>query len=346
MTEPRPDLFAPAPGYLAACTMGLPMRSTVEALRADLDRWSSGRAGPVAYGAVVEEARAAFARLARVDVGRVAIASQTSAMVAVLAASVPDGAEVLVPTGDFSSIVYPFVVLEARGVRVRSVPLDELAGSVGPDTHLVAWSAVQSATGEVADDAAVVAAAARHGALTLCDLTQAAGVRPVDASRYDASVTHAYKWLCCPRGVAFLTLGERLQRMTVPAQAGWYAGDDVWGSCYGPEMRLAADARAFDVSPAWQAWAGALPALRTFAGLDADETWAHAARTGDALCARLGIEAQGRAIVTWADPDGRDQRLLGDAGLVVSGRAGRVRVAFHLWNDESDVEAVAAALGR
>ncbi len=346
MTSPHADLFAPAPGYLAACTMGLPTRATVAALRADVDAWASGLAGPAAYGAVVEEARAAFARLARVDVGRVAIASQTSSMVAVVAASVPDGAEVLVPTGDFSSIVYPFVVQEARGVRVRSVPLDELAGSVGPDTHLVAWSAVQSATGQVADDAGVVEAAARHGALTLCDLTQAAGVRPVDASRYDATVTHAYKWLCCPRGVAFLTVGERLRAAMVPAQAGWYAGDDVWGSCYGPEMRLAGDARAFDVSPAWQAWAGALPALEAFAGLDADETWAHAAGTGDALCSRLGIEAQGRAIVTWADPDGRDQRLLGDAGLVVSGRAGRVRVAFHLWNDEGDVEAVAAALGR
>ncbi|ROS54537.1 aminotransferase class V-fold PLP-dependent enzyme [Frigoribacterium sp. PhB24] len=346
MTTPRTDLFVPVPGYLAACTMGLPLRSTLDAMRTDLDRWESGRAGPVTYGAVVEEARAAFARLARVDVGRVAIASQTSSMVAVIAASVPDGAEVLVPTGDFSSIVYPFVVQEARGVRVRSVPLDEVAGSVGPDTHLVAWSAVQSATGEVADDADIVAAAARHGALTLCDLTQAAGVRPVDASRYDASVTHAYKWLCCPRGVAFLTLGDRLRRHMVPSQAGWYAGADVWASCYGPEMNLATDARAFDVSPAWQAWAGALPALETFAGLDADETWAHATGTGDALCSRLGLEAQGRAIVTWADPDGRDQRLLGDAGLTVSGRAGRVRVAFHLWNDESDVEAVVAALGR
>jgi selenocysteine lyase/cysteine desulfurase len=205
---------------------------------------------------------------------------------------------------------------------------------------------VQSATGEVADDAEIVAAATRSGALTLCDLTQAAGVRPVDASRYDASVTHAYKWLCCPRGVAFLTLGDRLGATLVPTQAGWYAGADVWGSCYGPDMRLADDARAFDVSPAWQAWAGALPALRTFAGLDAAATWDHAARTGDALCSRLGLEAQGRAIVTWADADGRDQRLLGDAGLTVSGRAGRVRVAFHLWNDASDVDAVAAALGR
>ena len=346
MPSAAPDLFAPVPGYLAACTMGLPLRATAAAMRDDLDRWAAGQAGPAAYGAVVEEARAAFARLATVDVGRVAIASQTSSMVAVVAASVPDGAEVIVPTGDFSSIVYPFVVQEARGVRVRSVPLAEVAGSIGPATYLVAWSAVQSATGEVEDDAAIVAAATRHGARTLCDLTQAAGVRPVDASRYDASVTHAYKWLCCPRGVAFLTVGERLAHEMVPAQAGWYAGDDVWGSCYGPAMDLARDARAFDVSPAWQAWAGALPALTTFAGLDAERTWAHAAGTGDALCARLGLEAQGRAIVTWADPEGRDQRLLGDAGLTVSGRAGRVRVAFHLWNDEADVEAVAVALGR
>ncbi|WP_423917425.1 aminotransferase class V-fold PLP-dependent enzyme [Frigoribacterium sp. 2-23] len=336
--------FAPRPGYLAACTLGLPTHETIAAQQADLRAWQLGDVSPVAYGEVVEEARAAFARIARVDVGRVAIGSQTSSQVAVVAASVPDGAEVLCVTGDFSSVVFPFLAQAHRGVRVRHVPADELAAAVSADTWLVAWSRVQSATGAVSDDDAILSAARAHGALTFCDLTQAAGVLPVDASRYDLTVTHSYKWLCSPRGAAFLTVAPEVHDRLVPVQAGWYAGDDVWESCYGPDMNLAADARAFDVSPAWPAWVGALPALRLFSSLDPADTWRHATGLGDALCARLDREPQGQAVVTWADPDGADLRVLGRAGLTVSGRAGRVRVAFHLWNTADDVDRVVAAL--
>lgn len=341
------DLWAPAPGYLAACTLGLPPRAAVEAQRRDLDAWSAGRTGPAEYGAVVEAGRAAYAHLVGVPRGHVALASQTSVAVAVVAAAVPDGAEVLLPLGDFSSVVYPFLVQAARrDVRVVQVPLHELADAVGPDTWLVAWSAVQSATGEVADHDALAAAAARHGALTLCDTTQAAGVLPVDASRWDVTVCHAYKWLCCPRGVAFLTVGDRARGLLDPVQAGWYAGDDVWSSCYGPEMRLADDARALDVSPAWQAWVGALPALRTFAALDVDDAWRHASGLADALADALDLAPAHRAVLTWPDPSGDDLAALTRAGLVASGRAGRARVAFHLWNDHDDVDRVVRALGR
>jgi selenocysteine lyase/cysteine desulfurase len=338
------DTFPDGSGYLAACTAGLPLSATTAAMHADLDAWSRAESTPTAYGDLAERGRAAFARLVAVSPDRVAIGSQTSVMVGFVAASIPDGAEVLVADGDFSSVVFPFLAQAHRGVRVRSVPLADLAASITADTWLVAWSAVQSATGVVADDGAIVATAAASGTRTLCDLTQAAGVRPVDASRYDVTVTHAYKWLCCPRGVAFLTVSDRALAEIRPVAAGWYAGDDVWSSCYGPDMTLAADARRFDVSPAWQAWSGAVPALEFFAASDMPSVWRHATRLGDRLCVGLGLAQQGQAVVTWADPDGCDLARLQAAGLVVSGRAGRVRVAFHLWNDDADVDAVLSAL--
>ncbi|ARC57090.1 Isopenicillin N epimerase [Frondihabitans sp. 762G35] len=336
--------FPRGTGYLAACTGGLPPTSAVRAMRADLESWSTGHLSPVRHGETAEATRAAFARLVGVRPELVALGSQTSAMVAVLAASVPDGAEVLVPEGDFSSLVMPFRAQAHRGVRVRVVPLGDLAPSILPSTWLVAYSLVQSATGETAADDEVVRAAAAAGARTLVDLTQAAGVVPVDASRYDATVTHAYKWLCAPRGVAFLTIGERLLEEVRPVQTGWYAGSDVWASCYGADVELAADARRFDVSPAWQAFVGALPALELFASVAPVEVARHAGDLGDALCRSLGLPPHGRAIVTWPDSDGRHFDALTRAGLTVSGRAGRVRVAFHLWNDHDDVERVVTAL--
>lgn len=339
--------FPGARGYLAACTIGLPSRGTRRAVLADLDASAAGRPDISAYCASVERSRALFATLVGASPGRVAIGSQTSVAAALIAASLPDGAEVLVPEGEFSSIVLPFVHA-GRGIRVRTAPLRDLAAHVRPGTGLVAFAIVQSATGEVADAEAVVEAARRHGARTLCDATQAVGWLPVEASRFDAVVCHAYKWLCAPRGVSFLAVSEDLQRELAPRQAGWYAGDDPWASCYGGDARLAADARRFDVSPAWQAFVGAEPALELFAALDPAAAHAHATGLAARFRDGLGIAQPTRAsaIVTWADAEGSALARLTAAGVTASGRAGRARVAFHVFNDAADVELALAALGR
>jgi selenocysteine lyase/cysteine desulfurase len=279
--------------------------------------------------------------LSNVPAASVAIASQTSTIASVVAAAAPDGAEIVCVDGDFTSIVFPFL---QRGLRVRSVPLESLAESLTDDTWLVAFSLVQSSNGRVADVAAVLEAAAAHDVLTFCDSTQCAGVHPWDASLFDVTACHTYKWLCSPRGVAFMTINERAGGILTPIHAGWYAGESRWTSIYGPTMELAHDARRFDVSPAWQAMAGAEHAVELFAGLDIAEVWDRTTALGDALCDGLGIPQQHQAIVTWPDESGDDVKKLIEAGIKVSGRAGRLRASFHLWNDESDVEAVLRVL--
>ncbi|WP_431836910.1 aminotransferase class V-fold PLP-dependent enzyme [Cellulomonas sp. Y8] len=334
--------FDPVPGHLDAATAGVAPRRTARALREDVDRWSSGGLDVARYEQAVVTARERFAALVGVPADRVAIGSQVSAMAAVVAASLPDGARVLCVDGDFSSVVFPFL---AQGrLRVEHVPADRLAEAVVPGVDLVAYSLVQSATGAVLDDDAVLAAARAAGSRTLCDLTQAAGWRRVDASRYDVSVTAAYKWLCAPRGTGFLTVRAETQDALVPVHAGWYAGDDPWASCYGPGMRLAGDARRFDVSPAWQAWLGAAESLDAFAGTDRDAVQAHAVGLADAFRAGLGLGPGGSAIVTLPDPEGRRRGALVAAGCRVAGRAGRVRLAFHVWNDAADVQRAVTAL--
>jgi len=48
--------------------------------------------------------------------------------------------------------------------------------------------------------------------------------------------------------------------------------------------------------------------------------------------------------VSLADRDGRAAARLAERGAVVASRAGRVRIAFHVWNDDDDVELVVDAL--
>ncbi|WP_029290829.1 aminotransferase class V-fold PLP-dependent enzyme [Cellulomonas sp. HZM] len=335
--------FAPAPGYLDAATCGLPTSATADAMRAAVDDWQAGRADLAVYDDAVDRSRRAYARLVGVGPQDVAIGSQTSALVGLVAASLPDGAEVLTVTDDFTSVVFPFLAHTDRGVTVRHVPLAELADAIRPRTALVAFSLVQSRDGAVADADAIVRAAAAVGALTLCDVTQA-GWMPVDAGRFDITVCSAYKWLCAPRGVAFLTVARPALAQLRPLHAGWYAGDDRWGSCYGPHMRLADDARRLDVSPAWLCWVGAAPALEAWAGADAHAVRDHAVGLADALLSRIGLAPRGSAIVSLPDPDERLAGALRAAGCRVAGRAGGVRLGFHAWNDRDDVERAGGAL--
>lgn len=341
--HPAREHFALGRGYLAACTLGLPADVTRDAVRRDLERWSTGAATATDYSAILERARGHAATLLGTTPDRIATGSQVSVFAGLAAASAPSGAEVLCVDGDFSSIVAPFL---ARGdLRVRHVPLRELADAVTAQTWLVSFSLVQSATGEVAD-AASVAAARSAGALTLIDTTQATGWLPTTGLGGDLIVCHSYKWLSAPRGAAFASVSDRVLAEFRPHVAGWYSGDDPWASCYGPELYLAADARRFDVSPAWHAWAGAEAALGFAASLDMEEVQRHDVGLANAFRERIGLAASDSAIVTWPDDHGHELAALGTAGITASGRAGRARVAFHLWNDDDDVELAVRALGR
>jgi selenocysteine lyase/cysteine desulfurase len=345
--RPRPALAASFPavrGYLNAATLGLPLMATSAALRRALDDWERGVLDMPGVDGAVVRAREAYARIVGVPASWVAAAPQVSVLVGLVAAALPDGAEVVLPDGEFASVVFPFLVHADRGVSVRHVPLERLAESIGPRTALVAFSLVQSADGRLVDTAAVRAEATAAGALTLADLTQAAGWLPVDAGAHDITVCGTYKWLCSPRGTALLTVRPEVAARMRPLFAGWYAGESIWDSVYGPEMALAPDARRFDVSPAWHAWLGTAPALEAFADADGEVLHSHAAGLADRVRDRLGLERTGSAILAMPDPAGELRSRLAERGLVVAGRAGKVRLSFHVWNDADDAERAADAL--
>ena len=178
-----------------------------------------------------------------------------------MAASLPDSAEVVDPRRRVHGLAVPLLVHGDRGVVVREVPLEALADAVTPRTTAVAWSAVQSSDGRVADTAAVVEAASRVGALTIMDATQATGWLPLPLDALDAAVCSAYKWLCCPRGTAFMVASPRVLAGVRPQAASWFAAEEVHAGYYGTPLRLARDARRFDMSPAWFAWMGAVSSL-------------------------------------------------------------------------------------
>jgi selenocysteine lyase/cysteine desulfurase len=272
----------------------------------------------------------------------VAIGATVSGFVGLIAASVPAGAHVIIPHIEFTTTLFPFLVQEERGVRVTTVPPSRLAEAIDAGTDVVAFSAVQMSTGEVADVDAVVAAAGHHGARTLLDATQACGWLAIDASRYDAVVCAAYKWLMSPRGTAFLTISDDWLPDIAPHCAGWYAGEDVHKSYVGPPLRLARSARRLDTSPAWFSWVGAAPALRLVNRIGVEAINAHDVGLANRFRVGLGVEPSNSAIVS-LDLSGAAQRLEG-AGIMAALRGGRLRASWHVYNTDSDVNAALEAL--
>lgn len=329
-------LWQPAGVYCNTASYGLPPLPAWEALQAALDDWHAGRTSWEGWGAATEDARAVFARLVGVDVDRVAVGSTVSELVGTLVTALPDGARVIVPDVEFTSTLFPLLV--QRRLDVRTVPTDRFVDAIDDRVDAVAFSAVQMSTGEVADMDAIVAAAAAVDALTICDATQGLGWLPLDAGRFDAVVCTAYKWLMSPRGTAFVTVSERLLEGIVPHSAGWYAGEDVHASYFGPPLRLASAARRLDVSPAWFSWVGTLPALELIEQIGIDQIHAHNVALANRFRAGVGLEPADSAIVT-ADLPGADERLAG-AGIIAAVRGGRLRTSWHVYNDEHDVDRV------
>jgi selenocysteine lyase/cysteine desulfurase len=334
-------LWAPAGPYLNTASYGLPPRPAWDALQTALEEWRHGRTSWEHWNEATDRARELFARLVGVPAERVAAGSTVSTFVGVLAAAVPDGARVVVPEIEFASLLHPFLVHEQR-LDVVTVPLARLADAVDELTDVVAFSAVQSSNGEVADIDAVLRAAAANEALTIVDGTQACGWLPLDATRFDALVCASYKWLMSPRGTAFLAVSERLQERTDPLLAGWYAGDDVHSSYYGRPLRVAATARRLDTSPAWFNWVAAAPTLATLLSVGVEAVHAHDVALANRFRAGLGLAPSDSAIVS-ADVPGAAEKLAA-AGILTSVRAGSLRASFHLYNTDADVDAALAAL--
>jgi selenocysteine lyase/cysteine desulfurase len=334
--------FPTAAGYLNTASLGIPPADAVTALEAAIARWAGGETSPPDYDEHVADSRRLFAAMVGVPEAAVAVGSQVSGFVGLIAASLPDDALVVCPEGEFTSVLFPFLVQEGRGISVRIVPFERLADAVAEGAEAVAFSAVRSDDGRIADLPAIADAAGSTACLTIVDATQAAGWLPLRAGDFDVVVAGAYKWLLSPRGTAFMSVGADMLAQIVPAHAGWYAGERPWESIYGIPLRLAGDARRFDLSPAWLSWVGTAPALRLITDTGIDTIHRHDVGLADMFCDRMGLDPQGSAIVSLSIPPGFDPGAA--HGVRLAERAGRLRLCFHLYNTEEDVERAVAAL--
>jgi len=351
--------------YLNSCSVGLPPRATAGVYA----RWQVAmeRFEDDAFGALYEELEAFRARLGAFVGGRegsVWLDQNSSALLARVVRSLPRGERFRVVTSDleFPSAALVFGALD--GVELVVVPSERgavdgarLADAIDDRTWLVFVSHVTTATGAMIDLDPVVARARGLGVWVGLDAYQSVGALPVDlrALDVDFALGGGHKWLLGAWDLGWIWVAPRLLQSWRPRPAGWLAGEAPF--TFDVQRALAPDARALG--------AGApdpLGSMLSACGLDVIEcVGLDVIRARSLRLTRLVMDgsrwpvwtprddARRGATVALAVPEAAQVRAaLLERGIVVSARAvpGRtvLRVAPHLYNDESEIVRLLEAL--
>ncbi len=344
-------LFEPDPewAYLDTATFGLPPLPAIRRLAEAERGWQRGDIDWYGIELEAESARDAFASFIGASAEEIALIPSISIGVGLIAASLPAGAEVLLPDDEYGSVILPMLVAAAgRGVRVREVPFDALIDEVGPDTALVGVSVPQMHTGRAPDLASLVARCQEVGAQLLLDASQ--GVPFVDLAgvigRVDYLVAAGYKHLLCPHGASFMYVRRDRWDGIAPYDANWRASDEAAGARYlGGPLRLRPTAARFDTSLARLAWIGATESLSLLRQWRGEGLFGEVRALAGRLAAGLGLPTPSSSLVCLpvADPEAA-AAALNHARVRGAIRVGHVRLAPHVWTTDDDVERAVSAL--
>ncbi|NRA65959.1 MAG: aminotransferase class V-fold PLP-dependent enzyme [Pseudobacteriovorax sp.] len=333
-------LFSPETIYLNSATLGLPPLTVKESLERVVGTWYQGKLTAPMFDQPVENCRQLFAKIINVPCSWVSINSTVSQMVGTVVNSLDKGSVVLTVKNEFTSLLFPLLQkAQCSEIMVREVKPEDLIASIDSSIDMVAVSAAQSVDGTVINVDRLVEKAKAHGCKTLIDGTQAIGWYSQAWQEVDYLVAAAYKWLLCPRGVAFMSVRPEFHADLLPDGPSWFGGERVWDSIYGSPLRLANDARKCDASPAWFSWIGAEKALELIHNMGPKLIGEYNVNLANRFLNRIGYETTQSAIISVNAP-GLCQALA-KHNIVTSERLGSTRISFHFYNTEKQVDTAA-----
>ena len=356
--------------YTSSCSQGALSVEVRAAYEQYLTDWDEKGAPWELWVERAGSARDRFARLLNATPEEIAITTSVSAGVSSLMSGLrhPDGRNKIVMSDfEFPTIGQIVHAQELVGAKVEhvppapdvTIPLERMAEAIDEETGLVAITQVCFRNGSKTDVKEVVRLAHEAGALVLLDAFQAIGAVPIDVQDLgvDFVTGGTLKYLLGSSGLAFLYCRADLLPQITPIQTGWFADEDIF------KMDI------FDYSPSATASkfeSGTPPIPNIYAGIAGmdlmDEIGIAATEQHvNRLTAQLveGLDRIGAKMVTPRDPAKRGPMVavatIDDYGMVAalaedriltSPRDGNVRLSWHCYNSEEDVEAVIAGLER
>ena len=258
---------------------------------------------------------------------------------------------------EFPNNLYAVAFLERRGVEAVICPWERFFETVDDRTRLVVLSSVNYNNGFAPPLEEISEFLRRKGVLFYVDGTQSVGALEFDTRRVRpaALAAHGYKWLNSPYGAGFLYITRELREMLTPPVVGWRSHHD-WrnvDNLHHGEPGLPDGAERFE--------GGGLPVSLLYAmeasidmmlEIGPDVIERRVLELGEktrVLLRGLGATVNcDRSPIVAARFDGVDVSKLAlglqKERIVVAARRGHLRVSPHFYNNESDLERLAAAL--
>lgn len=358
--------------HLSSCSLGPRCRAVDAALEEMQAQLHQGAAAWDAYGDEVQRCRERFAALIGAEVDQIALVPNASVGAYQIASTVPEGARRTIVTTDaeFPSLAHVWLAQHVRGVDTHFVSRDHVVAGAGAASSweeryaaaiddrvaVVSVPLVTYDTGELLPAGAIGAVARDAGAATFIDAYQAVGVVPVDVRTLacDFLVAGTQKYLLGLPGVAFLYVRDGASTPRHPSLTGWFGRADPFA--FDPlSLDFAPSARRFETgTPAMPAVYAANAGMGLLEPVGIERIRTHTARLVHA--AATALRDQGRPVrfhgqdrhgahfaLTDPDPIGL-ARALAERDVRVSPRGDAIRIAFHFFNGERDVELLLGAL--
>ncbi len=356
--------------YLNSCSQGALSREVRAAYEQYLTDWDEMGAPWELWVELAEGARSRFARLLNASSDEIAVTTSVSAGVSSLLSGLRnhDGRNKIVMSDfEFPTVGQNVHAQELVGTKVEHIPegpdatlnLDGLGEMIDEETALVAITYVCFRNGAKSDVKTVVDIAHEAGALVLLDAYQAVGAIPIDVKELgvDFVTGGTLKYLLGSAGLGFLFCRNDLLHRITPIQTGWFADEDIFKM----------DIHDYSPSPTASKFESGTPPVPSIyagvAGMDLmDEIGiAETERHVAALTARLieGLDRIGAKMVTPRDPARRGPMIavastdehamvtrLANDGILTTSRSGNIRLSWHCYNSEEDVEATITGLER
>lgn len=351
--------------YLNSAAVSPPPKTAIEAVTWQLnDVASNGTLHFSEWVATKDRCRSLLAEMLKVRPEQVAFLRNTSDGIASIANGLvwEKGDNIVSFEREFPANFYAWRrIRDDHGVELRLCPesdgrieLDEFIGLIDSNTKVVAISAVQFASGFKADLERIGRAARAVDALFCVDVIQGLGQIPFDlpAQYVDAACGASHKWLCAPEGCGYIYLSDRARERVKPTLLGWISVETPWDF----------EDRDQPLKPTALAWESGTGPASLFYGLEqslillteagADSIQKYLTGLSDHLCDGLTgknydvissrNESEKSAIVCIENRDGIPSNKIAaeleSAGVIVSPRGDRLRIAPHFYNNIGDID--------
>ena len=357
--------------YLNSAAVSPIPTTAIEAVNWQLnDVAANGTRHFAAWVATKDRCRAALAQMLKVRSEQVAFLRNTSDGLASIANGIAweSGDNIVSFEREFPANFYAWRrIRDEFGVELRLCPerngridLAELVALIDSNTKVVAISAVQFASGYSADLELIGRAARAVDALFCVDIIQGLGQMPFDlpAQYVDAACGASHKWLCAPEGCGYIYLSDRARDRVQPTLVGWISVEEPWDF----------EDRDQNFKPTALAWESGTGPASLFYGLEQSlklltETGAEniqnyliglsdhlsdsiAGKNYDVISSRSPSEKSAIVCIKSREgiPSNKIAAELEAAGIIVSPRGDRLRIAPHFYNNVGDIERLVEAL--